>query len=129
MVGEFAGQPIRHVFTRAINLPPINKQILCRSLYHLLCFTDQATFIVSGSGIVILFLSYLRVSRETMSGKEEKGGAQDAAERIKAATLSAAKGLNRSQAELAAAAAAQNVNAYGQKEEGPSRWQERKEAK
>ncbi|KAI3770212.1 hypothetical protein L6452_01337 [Arctium lappa] len=64
-----------------------------------------------------------------MSGKEEKGGAQDAAERIKAATLSAAKGLGRSQAERAAAAAARNVNAYGQKEEGPSRWQERKEAK
>ncbi|KAI3730095.1 hypothetical protein L6452_18771 [Arctium lappa] len=64
-----------------------------------------------------------------MSGKEEKGGAQDAAERIKAATLSAAKGLSRSQAERAAAAAARNVNAYGQKEEGPSRWQERKEAK
>lgn len=64
-----------------------------------------------------------------MSGKEEKGGAQDTAERIKAATLSAAKGLNRSQAELAAAVAAQNVNAYGQKEEGPSRWQETKEAK
>ena len=64
-----------------------------------------------------------------MSGKEEKGGTQDAAERIKAATLSAAKGLSRSQAERAAAAAARNVNAYGQKEEGPSRWQERKEAK
>ncbi|KAI3687174.1 hypothetical protein L1987_80867 [Smallanthus sonchifolius] len=64
-----------------------------------------------------------------MSGKEEKGSAQDAAERIKAATLSAAKGLSRSQAERAAAAAARNVNAYGQKEEGPSRWQERKEAK
>lgn len=64
-----------------------------------------------------------------MSGKEEKGGAQDAAERIKAATLSAAKGLSRSQAERAATAAARNVNAYGQKEEGPSRWQERKEAK
>lgn len=64
-----------------------------------------------------------------MSGKEEKGGTQDAAERIKAATLSAAKGLSRSQAERAAAAAVRNVNAYGQKEEGPSRWQERKEAK
>lgn len=61
-----------------------------------------------------------------MSGKEEKG---DAAERIKAAALSAAKGLSRAQAERAATAAARNVNAYGQKEEGPSRWQERKEAK
>lgn len=61
------------------------------------------------------------------SKKEEK--AQAAAERIKAAALSAAKGLSRAQAERAAAAAARNVNAYGQKEEGPSRWQERKEAK
>lgn len=52
-----------------------------------------------------------------------------AAERIKAAALSAAKGLSRAQAERAATAAARNVNAYGQKEEGPSRWQERKEAK
>ncbi|KAB1213857.1 Zinc finger CCHC domain-containing protein 10 [Morella rubra] len=61
------------------------------------------------------------------SKKEEK--AQVAAERIKAATLSAAKGLSRAQAERAAAAAARNVNAYGQKEEGPSRWQEKREAK
>ncbi|KAK1291444.1 hypothetical protein QJS10_CPB17g01106 [Acorus calamus] len=61
------------------------------------------------------------------SKKEEKGEA--AADRIKAAALSAAKGLSRAQAERAAAAAARNVNAYGQKEEGPSRWQERKEAK
>ncbi|KAH9318826.1 hypothetical protein KI387_020595, partial [Taxus chinensis] len=59
--------------------------------------------------------------------KEET--AQAAADRIKAAALSAAKGLSRAQAERAAAAAARNVNAYGQKEEGPSRWQERKEAK
>ncbi|CAN6551266.1 hypothetical protein C1H46_016678 [Malus baccata] len=61
------------------------------------------------------------------SKKEEK--AQAAAERIKAAALSAAKGLSRAQAERAAAAAARNVNAYGQKEEGPSRWQEKREAK
>ncbi|XP_057956948.1 uncharacterized protein LOC131150326 [Malania oleifera] len=61
------------------------------------------------------------------SKKEEK--AQAAADRIKAAALTAAKGLSRAQAERAAAAAARNVNAYGQKEEGPSRWQERKEAK
>lgn len=61
------------------------------------------------------------------SKKEEK--AQVAAERIKAAALSAAKGLSRAQAERAAAAAARNVNAYGQKEEGPSRWQEKREAK
>ncbi|KAL4202455.1 hypothetical protein AMTRI_Chr02g221190 [Amborella trichopoda] len=61
------------------------------------------------------------------SKKEEK--AQVAADRIKAAALTAAKGLSRAQAERAAAAAARNVNAYGQKEEGPSRWQERKEAK
>jgi len=63
------------------------------------------------------------------SSKKEESGAQDAAERIKAAALSAAKGLSRAQAERAATAAARNVNAYGQKEEGPSRWQERKEAK
>ncbi|PSR92517.1 Zinc finger CCHC domain-containing protein [Actinidia chinensis var. chinensis] len=63
------------------------------------------------------------------SGKKEDKGAQDAAERIKAAALTAAKGLSRAQAERAATAAARNVNAYGQKEEGPSRWQERKEAK
>ncbi|MCD7453508.1 hypothetical protein HAX54_021207 [Datura stramonium] len=63
------------------------------------------------------------------SSKNEESGARDAAERIKAAALSAAKGLSRAQAERAAAAAARNVNAYGQKEEGPSRWQERKEAK
>lgn len=63
------------------------------------------------------------------SSKNEESGAQDAAERIKAAAFSAAKGLSRAQAERAAAAAARNVNAYGQKEEGPSRWQERKEAK
>ncbi|XP_042456366.1 zinc finger CCHC domain-containing protein 10-like [Zingiber officinale] len=61
------------------------------------------------------------------SKKEEKG--QAAADRVKAAALSAAKGLSRAQAERAATAAARNVNAYGQKEEGPSRWQERKEAK
>lgn len=59
--------------------------------------------------------------------KEEK--AQVAADRIKAATLTAAKGLSRTQAERAAAAAARNVNAYGQKEEGPSRWQEKRELK
>ncbi|KAI9128520.1 hypothetical protein K1719_000003 [Acacia pycnantha] len=61
------------------------------------------------------------------SKKEEKSEA--AADRIKAAALSAAKGLSRAQAERAAAAAARNVNAYGQKEEGPSRWQEKREAK
>ncbi|CAN7125402.1 unnamed protein product [Brassica rapa subsp. narinosa] len=59
--------------------------------------------------------------------KEEK--AQVAADRIKAAALTAAKGLSRTQAERAATAAARNVNAYGQKEEGPSRWQEKREAK
>eukprot|EP00249_Psilotum_nudum_P010172 c22380_g1_i2 orf=397-1239(-) len=60
----------------------------------------------------------------------EKGNPDAAAaDRVKAAALSAAKGLSRAQAERAAAAAARNVNAYGQKEEGPSRWQERKEAK
>ncbi|XVE65530.1 hypothetical protein DITRI_Ditri08aG0007200 [Diplodiscus trichospermus] len=61
------------------------------------------------------------------SKKEEK--TQAAADRIKAAALSAAKGLSRAQAERAATAAARNVNAYGQKEEGPSRWQEKREAK
>ncbi|KAK9079542.1 hypothetical protein SSX86_001214 [Deinandra increscens subsp. villosa] len=51
-------------------------------------------------------------------------------EKMKAAALSAAtKGLSRVQAERAAANASRNVNAYGQKEEGPSRWQEKKEAK
>ncbi|CAL5346874.1 unnamed protein product [Camellia sinensis] len=64
-----------------------------------------------------------------MSSKKEEKGGHDAAEKIKAAALTAAKGLSRAQAERAAAAAARNVNAYGQKEEGPSRWQERKEAK
>lgn len=65
-----------------------------------------------------------------MSSKKEKtDAAAAAADRIKAAALTAAKGLSRTQAERAAAAAARNVNAYGQKEEGPSRWQERKEAK
>lgn len=64
-----------------------------------------------------------------MSKNKDEGGGQDAAERIKVAALSAAKGLSRAQAERAAAAAVRNVNAYGQKEEGPSRWQERKEAK
>ncbi|KAL3697002.1 hypothetical protein R1sor_011078 [Riccia sorocarpa] len=61
--------------------------------------------------------------------KENADAAAAAADRIKAAALTAAKGLSRAQAERAAAAAARNVNAYGQKEEGPSRWQERKEAK
>lgn len=63
-----------------------------------------------------------------MSNKDDQK-AQAAADRIKAAALSAAKGLSRAQAERAAANAARNVNAYGQKEEGPSRWQERKEQK
>ncbi|BBN10822.1 hypothetical protein MPTK1_5g06710 [Marchantia polymorpha subsp. ruderalis] len=61
--------------------------------------------------------------------KENADAAAAAADRIKTATLNAAKGMSRAQAERAAAAAARNVNAYGQKEEGPSRWQERKEAK
>lgn len=56
-----------------------------------------------------------------MANKEDKTQA--------AAALFAAKGMSRAQAERAAAAQARNVNAYGQKEEGPSRWQERKEAK
>uniref|UniRef100_A0A0D6R047 CCHC-type domain-containing protein n=1 Tax=Araucaria cunninghamii TaxID=56994 RepID=A0A0D6R047_ARACU len=63
-----------------------------------------------------------------MSSKNDEA-AQAAANRIKTAALNAAKGLSRAQAERAAEAAARNVNAYGQKEEGPSRWQERKEAK
>ncbi|KAL8197874.1 hypothetical protein R6Q57_023635 [Mikania cordata] len=50
-------------------------------------------------------------------------------ERMKADALSATKGLSRVQAERAAANATRNVNAYGQKEEGPSRWQEKKDAK
>ncbi|CAI9289310.1 unnamed protein product [Lactuca saligna] len=48
---------------------------------------------------------------------------------MKDAALSATKGLSRVQAERAAANATRNVNAYGQKEEGPSRWQEKKELK
>ncbi|XP_060200425.1 uncharacterized protein LOC132628678 [Lycium barbarum] len=59
------------------------------------------------------------------SSKNEESGAQDAAEQIKAAALSAANCLSRAQAERAAA---RNVNANGQKE-GPRRRQERKEAK
>jgi hypothetical protein len=46
--------------------------------------------------------------------------AQAATDRIKAFALSAAKGLSRSQVEQEAATIARNVNAYGQKEEGPS---------
>ncbi|KAF3440809.1 hypothetical protein FNV43_RR19095 [Rhamnella rubrinervis] len=38
-------------------------------------------------------------------------------------------GLCRAQVEQATATTAYNVNAYGQKEEGPSRWQEKREAK
>ncbi|KAK8982716.1 hypothetical protein V6N11_046629 [Hibiscus sabdariffa] len=44
-------------------------------------------------------------------------------------TQATAKGLSRAQAERAAVFVARNVNAYGQKEEGPSRWQEKREAK
>jgi hypothetical protein len=62
-----------------------------------------------------------------MSGNDDKPHAT--ADRIKAARLSGAKGLSRAQAERAATVVAYNVNAYGQKEEGPSCWQERKEAK
>ncbi|XP_071708586.1 uncharacterized protein [Rutidosis leptorrhynchoides] len=51
-------------------------------------------------------------------------------DKMKAAAISAAtKGLSRVQAERATANATRNVNAYGQKEEGPSRWQEKKAAK
>ncbi|RZS23783.1 hypothetical protein BHM03_00056761 [Ensete ventricosum] len=71
---------------------------------------------------------FLVITLLNMSSKKEEK-AQAAADRIKAAALSATKGLSRAQAERAATAAARNVNAYGQKEEGPSRWQERKEAK
>jgi hypothetical protein len=46
-----------------------------------------------------------------MSGNDDMF--QAAQDRIKAAALSAAKGLSRAQAERAAAAAARNVNAYG----------------
>ncbi|KAF2308271.1 hypothetical protein GH714_039880 [Hevea brasiliensis] len=81
----------------------------------------RLTLLFSGSRLWVLGF-YVMSSK-----KEEKG--QAAADRIKAAALSAAKGLSRAQAERAAAAAARNVNAYGQKEEGPSRWQEKREAK
>lgn len=65
-----------------------------------------------------------------MTSKKERADVVAAAtDRIKAAALSAAKRLSRTQAERAALTAVRNVNAYGQKEEGPSRWQERKEAK
>ncbi|XP_057824660.2 uncharacterized protein LOC131036715 [Cryptomeria japonica] len=59
-----------------------------------------------------------------MSSKEEEA-TQAAADRIKAA----AKGLSHTQAEQALTASTSNANAYVQKGEGPSRWQERKEAK
>ncbi|CAJ1940879.1 unnamed protein product [Sphenostylis stenocarpa] len=76
----------------------------------------------------LLFLKFEAIYDKNMTSKKEEKS-QAAAERIKAATLSAAKGLSRAQAERAAAAAARNVNAYGQKEEGPSRWQEKREAR
>ncbi|CAN7045377.1 unnamed protein product, partial [Brassica rapa subsp. trilocularis] len=80
------------------------------------------------ASIFLLVLPFLTRDSIIMSdAKEEK--AQVAADRIKAAALTAAKGLSRTQAERAATAAARNVNAYGQKEEGPSRWQEKREAK
>lgn len=77
------------------------------------------------------YFRFARIASDVVmaSKKENADAAAAAADRIKAAALSAAKGLSRTQAERAAAAAARNVNAYGQKEEGPSRWQERKEAK
>ncbi|KAM3265107.1 hypothetical protein P3L10_002101 [Capsicum annuum] len=68
-------------------------------------------------------------SQVIASSKNKEGGAQDAAEQIKVVALSAIKGLSSVQGEHVATTAARNVNAYGQKEEGPSRWQERKEAK
>ncbi|WOL03266.1 zinc finger CCHC domain-containing protein 10-like [Canna indica] len=80
------------------------------------------------NSIVPVPLRFAVPGLQDMSSKKEENP-QAAAERIREATLSAAKGLSRAQAERAAAAAARNVNAYGQKEEGPSRWQERKEAK
>eukprot|EP00271_Cylindrocystis_brebissonii_P002971 TRINITY_DN13714_c0_g1_i1.p1 TRINITY_DN13714_c0_g1~~TRINITY_DN13714_c0_g1_i1.p1 ORF type:complete len:174 (-),score=40.26 TRINITY_DN13714_c0_g1_i1:221-742(-) len=63
-----------------------------------------------------------------MSSKAE-GASTAASEKIRSASLSANKGLSRAQAERAADAAARNINAYGQKEEGVSRTAERKEAK
>ncbi|KAG9143376.1 hypothetical protein Leryth_022217 [Lithospermum erythrorhizon] len=65
----------------------------------------------------------MRLSLPNMASNKDENAGQDAAERIKAAALSAAKGLSRAQAERAATAAARNVNAYGQKEEGQP-WQE-----
>nr|GEY92748.1 hypothetical protein [Tanacetum cinerariifolium] len=53
----------------------------------------------------ILGTKELASPEQTAPGKEEKCGAQDAAEKIKAVTLSAAKGLSRSKAEHATAAA------------------------
>lgn len=54
-----------------------------------------------------------------LSSKKEKADAAAAvACRMKAAALSAAKGLSRTQAERAATAAARDVNAHEQKEEG-----------
>lgn len=64
-----------------------------------------------------------------MASNNKEKASMAAADRIKQAAMNASKGLSRAQAERAATAAARNVNAYGQKEEGPSRWQERKEAK
>nr|GMD83920.1 zinc finger CCHC domain-containing protein 10-like [Ipomoea batatas] len=107
----------------------VDEFVECKEAGKLWLLTGLGTV----KGFVVSWLdrhSYGRAALRllNMSSKNEDG-AQDAAERIKAAALSAAKGLSRAQAERAAAAAARNVNAYGQKEEGPSRWQERKEAK
>ncbi|KAL6339414.1 hypothetical protein AAG906_032947 [Vitis piasezkii] len=68
------------------------------------------------------FFSFVFERNIPFCKKEEK--AQAVAERIKVAALTTAKGLSRVQAERAATTAARNVNAYGQKEEDPCRWQE-----
>lgn len=64
-----------------------------------LCFTDQGTLIVSGSGIVILFLIYLRVSRQRPCQVKKKKVVHRMHPK-ESRLQHAAKGLNRSQAEL-----------------------------
>nr|GEY94629.1 hypothetical protein [Tanacetum cinerariifolium] len=65
-------------------------------------------YVVPAGNVIIVSsgrLSLISTGRVLSPGKEEKCGAQDAAEKIKAVTLSAAKGLSRSKAEHATAAA------------------------
>eukprot|EP00898_Chlorokybus_atmophyticus_P001226 jgi/Chlat1/2103/Chrsp17S00185 len=64
-------------------------------------------------------------------GKDDgsREAAARAAEQLKASAMARAGAKAAKAAEMGAGGPGQGVNAYGQKEEGPSRWQERKEAK